>query len=249
MEILYQNNDHKCVMFDDLAVGGMIQATQFVIVDGDEAMILDPGGHKVFSSLIKEIAEVVSVSKLKHIFFSHQDPDIVASGNAWLMLTEAKAYLSEHWTRFVMHFGIDDYISKRINPIPDNGMEIKVGGRNLSVIPAHFMHSAANFQIYDPESKILFSGDLGASFGQNYNIVENFNEHIKYMEIFHKRFIPGNEILKKWVNMVRKLDIEQIAPQHGAVLSGKEDIENFFIWLENLKCGVSLLDENLNFKG
>lgn len=249
MELLFQNSGHKCFMFDDLAVGGMIQATQFVIVDGDEAMMLDPGGHKVFSSLINEIAGVVSVSKLKHIFFSHQDPDIVASGNAWLMLTDAKAYLSEHWTRFVMHFGIDDYISKRIRPIPDNGMEIKVGENNLKAIPAHFMHSAANFQIYDPESKILFSGDLGASFGQSYNKVEDFEGHIKYMELFHKRFIPGNEILKKWVNMVKKLDIEQIAPQHGAVMSGKEIIGKFYTWLETLECGVALLDDDLNFKG
>jgi len=38
-----------------------------------------------------------------------------------------------------------------------------LGNAIIKVIPAHFMHSEGNFQFYDPVSKILFSGDMGAS--------------------------------------------------------------------------------------
>ncbi|MEN8152908.1 MAG: MBL fold metallo-hydrolase [Acidobacteriota bacterium] len=249
MNILYDNNGHKNVMFNDLAVGEMIQSTQHLIIDGDEAILLDPGGHKVYATLITEISKAVqSLSKIKYLFFSHQDPDIIASANAWLMMTDAKAYLPEIWIRFITHFGVDDIVLKQITPIQDSGTVISLNGKKLEVIPAHFLHSTGNFQIYDQESKILYSGDMGASFGQEYDFVESFEDHIQYIEGFHKRYIANNEVLKKWVSMIKKYDIETIAPQHGAVIKGKENIEKYFSWLETLKCGIDLMDDNFQFK-
>jgi flavorubredoxin len=105
------------------------------------------------------------------------------------------------------------------------------------------MHSPGNFQVYDPCSKILFSGDLGASLGQDYFFVENFDEHIKYMEGFHKRYMASNKVLKLWANMVRQLDIEMIVPQHGAIFKGKEMVERFINWIENLQVGVDLITQ------
>lgn len=248
MNTLYDNNGHKNVMFTDLSVGKMIQATQHVIVDGDEAILIDPGGHKVYTALIIEISKAIKrLSKIKHIFFSHQDPDIISAANAWMLMTKAKAYLPKIWIRFITHIGIDDIVLKQVFPIPDSGMEILLNGKTLKVIPAHFLHSPGNFQLYDQESKILYSGDLGASFGQQYDFVESFEDHIQYMQSFHKRYIASGNILKKWVKMVRKLDIEIIAPQHGAMVRGKENIEKYFQWLENLKCGIDLIDDNFLF--
>jgi len=117
------------------------------------------------------------------------------------------------------------------------------GDCELLILPAHFMHSPGNFQVYDPCSKILFSGDLGASLGQDYFFVENFDEHIKYMEGFHKRYMASNKVLKFWANMVRQLDIEMIVPQHGAIFKGKEMVERFINWVENLQVGVDLLTQ------
>ncbi len=246
---LFNNNSHRSIMFNDLSVGSMIQSSQHLIIDGDEAILLDPGGHKIYAKLISEISNSIgSISKIKQIFFSHQDPDIVASANAWLMMTDAKAYLPELWIRFITHFGIDDLVLKQITPIPDQGMEINLNKKTLNLIPAHFLHSTGNFQLYDPESKILYSGDMGASFGQDYDFVKSFDDHIKYIEGFHKRYIPSGELLKKWVKMIKRYDIEIIAPQHGAVMKGKDIIEKYLLWLENLKCGIDLIDENFIFQ-
>ena len=246
---LFNNNGHRSIMFNDLSVGNMIQATQHIIIDGDEAMLLDPGGHKVYAALITKMADAISsVSKIKHIFFSHQDPDIVASANAWMMMTDAKAYLPEIWIRFISHFGVDDIVVKQITPIPDKGMDITLNGKTLNAIPAHFLHSTGNFQLYSPESKILYSGDLGASFGQDYDFVESFDTHIQYLEGFHKRYIASGVLLKKWVKMIRKYDIEIIAPQHGAIMKGKDIIEKYYSWLENLECGIDIMDDNLVFQ-
>jgi len=42
--------------------------------------------------------------------------------------------------------------------------------------------------------------------------------------------------------MVRKLDVEIIAPQHGAIYKGKELINKLLNWLENQECGIDLMN-------
>ncbi len=240
---LFNEKGHKNVMFSDLTEGFMVQANQHLIVHDDEAMILDPGGHKIYPKLFSGISKVVKKKGLKHIFFSHQDPDIIASANAWLMISDAEAYLSELWIRFIPHFGVDKYVVSRIHGIPDEGMTLNLGGAELKIIPAHFLHSAGNFQVYDPVSKILYSGDLGASLGANYDIVRDFNSHIQYMEAFHKRYIPSREALKLWANMVRELEINMIVPQHGAIFNTPELSKQFIEWVEGLSCGIDIMKD------
>ena len=240
MEVLFDSNSHKNVMFFDLTKGDMIQANQHVIIDSTESMILDPGGSKVYSKLFSHLADVTNPNKLKYIFFSHQDPDIVSSSNSWFTITEANAFLSQLWIRFMHHFCIDDYVKNRITPIPDEGMTIKLGESELLVIPAHFLHSAGNFQVYDPVSKILYSGDLGASFGNDYVVVEDFDKHIPYIEDFHKRYIPCSGVIQKWLETIKNLDIQIIAPQHGAVYIGSS-VKRFLEWLKVLRCGVEIM--------
>lgn len=158
------------------------------------------------------------------------------------MVTDAKAYLSALWMRFITHFGVDELAIERIAPIPDEGMRLRVGSTELLVIPAHFLHSAGNFQVYDPTSRILYTGDLGASLGADYQEVQDFDAHIQYMEGFHQRYLPSSRPLKMWAAMVRELDIDRIAPQHGAMLAG-DDVGRFIDWIDGLSCGVDLMGD------
>lgn len=241
---LFKTEDHKVFLFEELTPASAVQANQFLIIHRDEAMLLDPGGHKVQSKLYADISVLIPPKQIRYIFLSHQDPDIVASINYWMMTTEASALISKLWTRFLPHFGLDSQLEGRVIPVDDGGTKITLGGDcELLIIPAHFLHSPGNFQVYDPVSKILFSGDLGASLGQDYIFVEDFDSHIQYMEAFHRRYMASGKIMKLWARMIRDLDIEMIAPQHGAVFRGKEMVSRFIEWVENLECGVDLLSE------
>jgi len=240
--ILYDDGIHKNVLLEDFDARGLaVQANQHVIVHGDSGMVLDPGGHKVYSKVLAETFSILSGAKLRYIFLSHQDPDIVAAINGWLMTTDADAYISKLWTRFVPHFGFDHLVADRLKPIPDEGMIFDLGGARLFALPAHFLHSEGNFQLYDPIAKILYSGDLGASIGADYTMVQDFGSHLRYMEGFHRRYMNSNRVMKAWADMVRPLDIDIIAPQHGAIFSGKEMVRQFIDWCANLECGVDLI--------
>lgn len=114
-------------------------------------------------------------------------------------------------------------------------------GSPLKAIPAHFLHSAGNFQLYDPVSKILYTGDLGASLGNTYYTVDDFDAHIRYMEGFHKRYMSCSKALKMWVKMARSLDIKIIAPQHGAIFPSRALVGQFIDWVDQLECGLDLM--------
>jgi flavorubredoxin len=50
--------------------------------------------------------------------------------------------------------------------------------------------------------------------------------------------------MRAWASMARQLDIETIAPQHGAIFRGRPMVERFISWCENLECGVDLIPDS-----
>ena len=238
---LFQNANHRNILLEDFGHGQAVQANQHLIIHEGAGMILDPGGHKVYTRAMSESTALLGDGELKLIFFSHQDPDVLAAANGWMMTTEATAWISALWVRFVPHFGLDQLVLDRLKAIPDEGMRLDLGGSELLVLPAHFLHSPGNFQVYDPVSRILYSGDLGASLGMDYQEVPDFNAHLPYMDGFHRRYMASNKALRYWADMVRGLDIEMIAPQHGAFFRGKEMVHQFVDWCAGLPAGIDLL--------
>ena len=184
-EILYEDDSHKYIWlgWEEKEEENLVNVNQYVVVDGDEAVILDPGGIHVFPRIVGNLSRYIDLEKLKYLFFSHQDPDVCSGIAMWLSITPAKVYISKWWIRFLPHFGIFD--SKRLIGIEDKGGRITFkSGKYLEIIPAHFLHSTANFTVYDPVSKIYFSGDLGTALfphGGKYLFVEDFDDYAKMM--------------------------------------------------------------------
>lgn len=243
--VLYDDGIHKNVLIDAGDHGLAVQANQHLIIHGNQAMLLDPGGHKVFSKVLSESNHQLGNNcELSTLILSHQDPDIIAAANGWLMATDANAYISKLWVRFIPHFGIDDYVADRLHGIPDEGMWLPVGDASVALVPAHFLHSCGNFQVYDPISKILYTSDLGASLGMDYTEVTDFASHVQYMEGFHRRYMSSGKAMSAWSSMARTLDIDIIAPQHGAFFRGDVLVGSFVDWCDQFACGIDLMAES-----
>jgi flavorubredoxin len=125
-------------------------------------------------------------------------------------------------------------------------MNIPMAHSMIKAIPAHFLHSVGNFHFYDPISKILFSGDVGASLVDEHpeRPVRDFDKHIPKMQGFHQRYMVSNKVCRLWANMIRGLDVEMIVPQHGRPFKGPEMIERFLDWFEELECGIDTLTQH-----
>ena len=247
---LFNNGKHICLAFYDLVDDEhdhAVQANQFLIADQGHGALIDPGGNMTYNALLMAMQKFFPSKELHYILASHPDPDIIASVNKWFVASPCKVLISKLWTRFVPHFTTGRDIGNRIVGIPDEGMTITVGASVIKAVPAHFMHSEGNFQFYDPTAKILFSGDLGVSLvsaDRAATPVKDFDAHIPLMEGFHRRYMISNKILRYWANMVRRLDIEQIVPQHGQRFVGKAMCKRLVDWLETLQVGVDLMTQD-----
>ena len=100
---LFADAGHRNVLLADHGEedGLAVQSNQHLIVHGDRAMILDPGGHKIYGRVLADAFAAMGGARLSHVFLSHQDPDVVAALNGWLMTTDAEAHISKLWIRFV----------------------------------------------------------------------------------------------------------------------------------------------------
>ncbi len=243
---LYNDGEHLCAVFRHLVEGDAVQANQFFILDHGVAALIDPGGDLTYNGLFMAMSQYMNVKNLQYIVASHQDPDIVASLNKWMVGTDAKVVVPALWERFIPHFTRSGKTKGRILSIPDQGANLQLGQMQFKAIPAHFLHAEGNFQFYDPVSKILFSGDLGANLPPPETLdkpVTSLKEVLPYMEGFHRRYMNSNKVCRLWANMIRDLDINIIAPQHGRAFTGKA-IGEFIEWIENLKCGIDLVSQD-----
>jgi flavorubredoxin len=242
---LYNDGLHKCISFYELVSGEGIQANQFLVIHGSHSALIDPGGDLIYNDLFVQSYRYLFTKSLEYVIGSHQDPDIISSLAHWLERTDSKILVPQIWQRFIPHFAPSSDAMQRIIGIPDEGMRIALGEAELIAIPAHFLHSEGNFQFYDPIAKILFSGDMGAGMGniENYEPVDDFQAYLPNIESFHRRYMCGNKACRYWVNMVRTLDIEWIVPQHGRPYRG-QSITHFLDWVENLQCGLDLINQH-----
>lgn len=241
---LYNDGNHVCVAFRDLVTGDAVQANQFLIIDGGHAAIIDPGGELTYSRLYMALGNYLNVSGLDYVIASHQDPDIVASINKWLVGTDCKVVVPQLWARFIPHFTRPGKLENRMISIPDKGMRLRLGNFELLALPAHFLHAEGNFQFYDPVSRILFSGDLGANLAQREldQPVTRISDVMDTMSGFHRRYMNSNKACRYWANMVRQLDIRMIVPQHGRCFAERA-VSEFIDWIATLQCGIDLMTQ------
>lgn len=252
-QVLFDNGTHKCISFTSLVKGEGVQANQFLIVNNGRAAVLDPGGDLTYVPLTMELNKYTRLSNLDYVMASHQDPDIITSMPRWLVYTDALVVASKLWARFLPHLN-SAFMSERMKgnwldrliELPDQGASIPLGETRIIAVPAHFLHSVGNFQFYDPISKILFSGDMGASIVEDASeTLDDFETHIPKMKSFHQRYMCSNKVIRLWVSMVRTMDVEKIVPQHGCAFEGKERVNQFLDWIETLECGIDLMDDTV----
>jgi flavorubredoxin len=217
----------------------IIDSNQYVVLTANRCLIMDPGGAEIFAPMMSAVLNYVPVEQITDLFASHQDPDVISSLGLWdQALTNAKLYAPSIWEGFLRHFGCE---SIQYVPIRDEGTAIKLDSVELQFIPAHYLHSSANFHLYDPEAKILMSGDIGGSLEPITAgiFVENFALHTEKMRYFHQRWMPSEHAKKAWIDRVRKLDIQIMAPQHGRMFKG-DDVKRFLDWFEALPVGIAV---------
>lgn len=238
-QVIYQNGDHlwRVIARDPEKPDYLIDTNEYVISHENRMLITDPGGVEIFPAVFSALAEACDPNQLQSIFASHQDPDIISSLALWLAFKpDLKCYLSWLWSTFIPHFGGD---GTTFVLLPDEGLPLSLGKLSLQAIPAHYLHSSGNFHLYDPEARVLFTGDVGAALlpAEAGIWVTDFDKHIEFAQGFHRRWMGSPHAKRTWCERVGRLKIDMLCPQHGAIYKGA-DVERFINWFDELEIGV-----------
>jgi flavorubredoxin len=241
-QTIFEQGDHQWAVItrDPEKPDYLIDTNEYLVIQGDKAILTDPGGMEIFPEVFSAINTEFDARNIQALFSSHQDPDVISSLALWLDFNpNLQCYLSWLWSSFIPHFGgnATTFIS-----IPDDGLDIQLGRLRLRAVPAHYLHSSGNFNLYDPAAKILFSGDIGAALlppGEDDLFVKDFDRQIRHAEGFHRRWMGSNEAKLDWCRRVQDLEIDMLCPQHGAIYQGA-DVMRFINWFSDLQIGTGI---------
>ncbi|MBL8912230.1 MAG: MBL fold metallo-hydrolase [Archangium sp.] len=226
----------KVIARDPARPNHLIDTNEYLISDGATSLLTDPGGQEIFPAVFSALSEGVDPRQVQWLFSSHQDPDVISSLALWLDFNPAiRCYTSWMWCTFIPHFGGDE---RTLIPLADPGGPITVGTLELRAVPAHFLHSPGNHHLFDPDSRILFTGDVGAALvppGAPL-FVEDFDAHIALARGFHQRWMGSADAKTAWCKLARELEPRMLCPQHGAIYRG-DDVKRFIDWFDALEVG------------
>ncbi len=214
---------------------GGLHCNPYLIVDNDEAVLIDPGSVLDFEYVFENICSIVPLDKIKYVILHHQDPDFCSS----VPLFEkkgAKFKVVTHWRTqtLVIYYGIksDYYI------VNENEFKLVLkSGRTIGFVQTPYLHFPGAIATYDYGTKTLFSSDLFSAFSYEWSLYAG-EDYIEKMKTFHEHYMPSNDIIRPVMEVFLSMDISIIAPQHGSII--KSRIHEHIKALRDLKCGLFL---------
>ncbi len=211
----------------------------YLIVDGDEAVLIDPGSRadEHYSIVKRKVEEVVDPKKIKYMIVHHQDPDLCASLPLFeeIVSPDVKIIAQVRTSLFVPYYG-----TKREIIAVDDGDTLELSsGRKLVFVTTPYVHFAGSMVTYDTKTKTLFSSDIFAAFSLNWTLYADENEYyIEAFKAFTEPYIGCKKPLLSALEKASKVPIERICPQHGSIID--KDIEKYIEAAKNLDVGAWL---------
>jgi len=222
------------------------RCNSYLLKDGNEAILVDPGGRPAFEFIRKRVLQITSIERIKALIICHQDPDVGASMADWLEINPGLKIITSVRTNVLLpHFGKSDYDFFNINEEPEYYFS---SGKKIRFILSPFLHFPGAFTTFDVTSGFLFSGDIWAAMDMDWKlVVEDFNYHELKLNLFHVDYMASSIAARGFLERIRGLEINAILPQHGSVIP-KKYVPKALNYLSNLKCGLDLIYPELRLK-
>lgn len=240
---LYRSGEHA-VYWLGITEETAFRCNVYLIQDGAEAIIVDPGNRRFFPQVRERVAQIRPPESLTGMILCHQDPDVAASMVDWLELNPDMRVFSSTRTHVLLpHYGRGDYRRRDVDEDPEYRLP---SGAVLRFIAAPFLHFAGAFTTYDTAARYLFSGDIWAALDTDWALtVSSFEAHASAMDLFHVDYMASNLAARGFVKRLDGVGIDAILPQHGSVI-GPAHVAAALAYLETLRCGADIVYAGLD---
>ncbi len=216
----------------------------YLLIDGEEALLIDPGSRAFFPQVRESVARVVEPNRVMGLVLCHQDPDVAASLPDWLALNPRLTVFTSPRTQVLLpHYGVSGYRFYDVEAEPEYQL---AGGGGLRFIGAPFLHSPMAFATFDQCSGALFSGDIFAAIDNSWQlVVTQWAAHTAKMDLFHLDYMASHVAAQGFARRLRELPLQAILPQHGSIIP-HDFVPDAIGYLEQLQCGLDVLYPDLS---
>ncbi len=219
------------------------QCHPYFIHNGDESILIDPGSMLEFDAVVRKVRSITDIGAIKYIILHHQDPDLCASvpdlekliqrRDLHIVTHSRMTPLIKHYLTTSTYYEID---KKKLRLETETGV-------SLTFLTTPYCHSPGAFVSYDPQTKVLFSGDIFGGIEESWEFYAKAN-YFDQAKQFHAEYMPSKDIFNYALKKIERLDLELIAPQHGSIIQ-KPYIANLIDKMKNLDCGL-YIEEKYN---
>lgn len=231
-----------------------LHCNPYLIVDHDEAVVIDGGSRPDFPTVVMKILQTgIPVSSIRTLIYQHYDPDLCGSIPDFEFIIEnddLEILSHEENNMFIRHYSVS---SKMRSILGKNNTYTFSSGRTLEFIHTPYSHSGGSFVTFDSLSGILFTSDLFGSYGQKWELYLELEDHcrectmtsncpkgheicpLKDIMRFHQKIMTSEKALHYALDAMAEVPFHTIAPQHGSIISGIENIVTVFTHLYRQK--------------
>ncbi|MDH5632692.1 MAG: MBL fold metallo-hydrolase [Gammaproteobacteria bacterium] len=221
-----------------------LNSNPFLIIDGDETVLIDPGSIPDFPVIMRKIIDIVNPESISTIIAAHQDPDVC--GNLPVIedvIHRADLKIVAHSTthRLIYHYGI----KSELYAVDEHDYSLTLeSGRRLDFVYTPYLHSPGAIITHDIQSKSLFTSDIFGSLSRSANLFAG-KEFPESMARWHQAIMPSSQLLNGAMDIIEKMDVSRILPQHGSLIPG-DRIAEAIAYLKALPCGYDLIPGGKN---
>lgn len=233
-----------------------LHCNPYLVVDKGEAVIIDAGSRPDFAFVMLKVLQTgISPEQIVALIYQHTDPDLC--GSIFNMIDMCNRpdlkILSDPRNNTFLSFYLERDKRHLLKSINDYQEGFKVGGRKLKFFSTPYAHTAGSFVTYDEQTGTLFTSDLFGSTSQKWRLYLELTDEcytcettdkcevcsVKEIIEFHRLVMPSEKALLHAMTVVEHTGASLIAPQHGSIITRKEDIRYLTERLKNLK-GVGI---------
>lgn len=202
----------------------------YLIMD-EKVAIMDTSDSRTMEQWKQNLAEALDGRQPDYLIVHHLEPDHASGiGEVLAMYPSIKVVCSAKAQTMIPLFFPDSDLADRVIAVKE-GDTLSLGEHTLTFVMAPMVHWPEVMVTYDSKDKVLFSADGFGKFGTIDADADDWACEARryYFNICGKYGAPVATLLKK----AAALDIQQILPLHGPILSGEkmaEALRLYSIW-------------------
>ena len=200
----------------------------YVVLD-EKNVLFDTVKHGFSEVMLDRLSKVIAPEKIDYIVVNHVELDHAGSLPQLIKICKPETVFCSPMGQKAIESHFKDWQEWPLKVVK-TGDSISIGKRSIHFVETRMLHWPDSMFSYIPEDKLLISND---AFGQNIASTERFADEINrevlehaMVEYYHNIVLPYSQQVLKTLALAAelKLDIDMIAPDHGLIFRGKEEV-------------------------